>query len=62
MILSFVPSDNKTSKLRLFAEVMAMQESVFFAKISTVPLAWFQGRIQDHAQEFHEEKEKLEEK
>ncbi len=39
-----------------------MQESAFFAKISTVSLAWFQGRIQEYAQEVHEEKEKLEEK
>ena len=62
MILSFVPTDNKTPKLQLFAIAMAMQESAFFAKIRTAPLGWFQGKIQEHTQKFHEEKKKLEDK
>jgi len=62
MILGFVPDDDKTPKLRLFAEAMATQESAFFAKLSSIPLAWFQGQIQEYTYQFYTEMNSLEDK
>ena len=60
MILSFVPDDDKTPKLRLFAEAMATQESAFFAKLCSVPLPWFQGQVQEYTYQFYKEMNSLE--
>ena len=53
MILGFVPDDENTPKLRLFAESIAAQESAFFAKLCSVPLAWLQGQVQEYTHEFY---------
>ena len=59
-ILDLVPKDNKTPKLRMFAESIATQESAFFAKLANIPLARFQGTAQEHMREFEKEKILLE--
>ena len=60
MILSFVPDDDKTPELRLFAEAMATQESAFFSKLISAPLAWFQGQVQEYTYQFYREMNSLE--
>ena len=62
MILSFVPDDDYTPKLRLYAESLATQESAFFSKIGSTPLAWFQGKLQEYTYEFYKEMNSLESK
>jgi len=62
MILGFVPDDDKTPLLRLFVEGTATLESIFFAKLKSVPLAWFQGQVQVYTYEFYTEMNSLEEK
>ena len=59
-ILNLVPKDNKTPKLRLFAEKVATQESVFFKNLSQASISWFQGKVQEYTRKFIEEKKKLE--
>lgn len=60
MILSYVPDDDKTPKLRLFAEKISTQESAFFAKLSSAPLAWYQGQVQEYTYQFYREMNSLE--
>ncbi len=62
MILGFVPDDDKTPALRLFSEGIATLESIFFAKLKSVPLAWFQGQVQVYTYKFYTEMNSLEEK
>lgn len=60
MILGFVPDDENTPKLRLFAEAISAQESAFFGKLSSMPLAWYQGQIQEYTYQFYREMNSLE--
>ena len=60
MILGFVPDDEKTPNLRLFAEKISTQESAFFAKLSSAPLAWYQGQVQEYTYQFYREMNSLE--
>lgn len=60
MILAFVPDDENTPKLRLFAEIIASQESAFFAKLSSASLAWCQGQVQEYTYQFYREMNSLE--
>lgn len=62
MILGFVPDDDKTPLLRLFVEGTATLESIFFSKLKSVPLAWFQGQVQVYTYEFYTEMNSLETK
>lgn len=60
MILGFVPDDDKTPLLRLFSEGIATLESIFFTKLKSVPLAWFQGQVQVYTYQFYKEMNSLE--
>lgn len=60
MILGFVPDDDKAPVLRLFSEGIATLESIFFTKLKSVPLAWFQGQVQVYTYEFYTEMNSLE--
>lgn len=62
MILGYVPDDENTPKLRMFAEATASQESGFFGTIGNIPLAWYQGQLQQYTREFYKEQRSLEEK
>lgn len=60
MILGYVPDDDKTPNLRLFAEKISSQESAFFAKLSSAPMAWYQGQVQEYTYQFYREMNSLE--
>lgn len=62
MILGMVPDDENTPKLRLFTESIAAQESAFFAKLCSAPLAWYQGQVQEYTYQFYREMNSLEDK
>ena len=62
MILGYVPDDEHTPELRLYAESVASQESAFFSKISSAPLAWCQGKVQEYTLQFYNEMNSLEDK
>ena len=62
MILGFVPDDDTNTPLRLLCEGFATLESIFFTKLKSVPLAWFQGQVQVYTYEFYTEMNSLETK
>ena len=63
MITDYVKDYEKVApNLRKFGELVAAQESSFFAKIGTAPIAWFQGQVQEYTHEFYREMNSLEDK
>jgi len=60
MIFGFVPDDENTPKLLLFAETISAQESAFFGKLSSAPLAW--NQVQEYTYQFYREMNNLESK